>query len=73
MYSVELEDCQSSIVNDINSFKPLEQEVNLNNTKNCSSCSIPDGGKRYSPQRPDRLWGPPILLYNGYQGLFPWG
>jgi hypothetical protein len=21
----------------------------------------------------ERLWGPPSLLYNGYQGLFPWG
>jgi hypothetical protein len=25
-----------------------------------------------SPPRPERLWGPPILLLNGYQGLFPW-
>jgi hypothetical protein len=25
-----------------------------------------------SPPRPERLWGPPSLLYNGYQGLFPW-
>jgi hypothetical protein len=26
-----------------------------------------------SPPRPDRLWGPPSLLSNGYQVLFPWG
>jgi len=26
-----------------------------------------------SPPRPDRPWGPPILLYNWYQGLFPGG
>jgi len=23
--------------------------------------------------RPDRLWGPPSFLNNGYQQLFPWG
>jgi hypothetical protein len=34
---------------------------------------IPRRGKRFfsSPQCPDWLWGPPSLLYNGYQGLFP--
>jgi hypothetical protein len=26
-----------------------------------------------TPQRPDRLWCSPSLLYNCYRGLFPWG
>jgi hypothetical protein len=26
----------------------------------------------FSPQRPELLWGPPSLLYNGYRGILPW-
>jgi hypothetical protein len=34
---------------------------------------VPVGGQEFSPRRPDRLWGLPNLLSNGYQGLFPLG
>jgi hypothetical protein len=37
--------------------------------------SIPGGCWEFFPKppRPERLWGTPSLLSNGYQGLFPWG
>jgi hypothetical protein len=36
-------------------------------------CSSPGRGWEYfSSPRPDRFWGPPSLLSNAYQGLFPW-
>jgi hypothetical protein len=37
--------------------------------------SFPGRGKGFflCPMCPDRLWGPPSLLYNGYRGSFPRG
>jgi hypothetical protein len=39
-----------------------------------SRVRFPAGGWELfsSPPRPERLWGPPSLLSNGYQALFPW-
>jgi hypothetical protein len=35
---------------------------------------VPVGSRIFtSPSRPDLLWGPPSLLFNGYWGLFPRG
>jgi hypothetical protein len=35
---------------------------------------VPVGSRIFcSPRRPDRLWDPPSLLSNGFQGLFPLG
>jgi hypothetical protein len=37
-------------------------------------CSYPGKATFFSSlQRPDRLWGSPSLLFNGYQGRFPGG
>jgi hypothetical protein len=39
------------------------------------SSDIPGGSWESfsSPPRPEMFWGPPTILSNEYQGLFPWG
>jgi hypothetical protein len=32
---------------------------------------VPVESRIFSPRSPDRLWGPPSLLSDGYLGLFP--
>jgi hypothetical protein len=46
--------------------------VNLFWVFNVFRGSSPGRGSEFfsSPPRPDRLWGPPILLSNGYKGFF---
>jgi hypothetical protein len=34
---------------------------------------VPVGARILSSSCPDRLWGPPSFLCNGYWGLFPGG
>jgi hypothetical protein len=36
-------------------------------------CPTETKGFFLQPLCPDRLWGPPSLLYNGYRGSFPRG
>jgi hypothetical protein len=70
----------------INEFKKSYQLINVNQDSVVgivTGCRLDDGGVGvrvpvesrifFSPRPPDRLWGPPSLLSNGYQELFPWG
>jgi hypothetical protein len=56
---------QNSVVGIATSYSLDDREVRVR---------VPVGSRIYSsPNRPDRIWGPPNFLSNGYQGLFPRG
>jgi hypothetical protein len=64
---------------DINEYKNLvgkpEGKILLGRCRPRWESSIPGGGWEFfsSTPRPDRLFGPPSLLFNGYCGFFHWG
>jgi hypothetical protein len=54
-----------SIVGIVTSYGPDDRRVRVR---------VPVGSRIFSsPRRPDWLWGPSNLLFNGHRELFPWG
>jgi hypothetical protein len=54
------------------SFVGRDGSVGIGNCYGLDSQGIESWWGEIFRTRPDRLWGPPSLLYNGYR-VFPWG
>jgi hypothetical protein len=61
-----------NVKSDMKDEKDLKQYKNGSKGKNPGQATKtnPDGGEIFRT-RPDRTWGPPSLLYNGYRVSFP--
>jgi hypothetical protein len=63
----QLQPCQ----HEVKSFCPVWSRENAVGVVTGIRAGMPEEAREYSENRPDPLWGPPILLFSGYVGCVP--